>query len=78
MRHIFIDFKMLKMTLNRYELMLKKQALTDFDQFDEISNLCDGSDDKSLIDEVKESEVDLKKFEEMLFPRVADDKQKKN
>ena len=57
--------------------MLKKQALTDFDQFDEISNLCDGSDDKSLIDEVKESEVDLKKFEETLFPRVADDKQKK-
>ena len=58
--------------------MLKRQALTDFDQFDEISNLCDASDDKSLIDEVKESEVDLKKFEATLFPRVADDKQKKN
>ena len=55
----------------------EKQALTDIDHFDEISNLCDGSDDESLIDEFKESEVDFKKFEETLFPRVDDDEQKK-
>ena len=55
----------------------EKQALVDIDQFDELSNLCDGSDDESLIDEFKESEVDLKKFEETLFPRVDDDEQKK-
>ena len=55
----------------------KKQALVDIDQFDELANLCDGSDDESLIDEVEESEVDFKKFEEILFPRVDDDEQKK-
>ena len=55
----------------------EKQALVDIDQFDELSNLCDGSDDESLIDEFKESEVDFKKFEETLFPRVDDDEQKK-
>ena len=55
----------------------KKQALVDIDQFDELANLCDGSDDESLIDEVEESEVDFKKFEETLFPRVDDDEQKK-
>ena len=55
----------------------EKQTLVDIDQFDELSNLCDGSDDESLIDEFKESEVDLKKFEETLFPRVDDDEKKK-
>ena len=53
----------------------EKQTLVDIDQFDELSN--DGSDDESLIDEFKESEVDFKKFEETLFPRVDDDEQKK-
>ena len=55
----------------------EKQALVDIDQFDELSNLCDGSDDESLIDEFKESEVDFKKFEQTLFPRVDDGEQKK-
>ena len=55
----------------------EKQALVDIDQFDELSNLGDGSNDESLIDEFKESEVDLKKFEETLFPWVDDDEQKK-
>ena len=52
-----------------------KQALVDIDQFDELSNLCDGSDDESLIDKFKESEVDLKRFKETLLPRVDDDEQ---
>ena len=56
----------------------EKQALVDIDQFDKLSNLCDGSDDESLIDECKESEVDLKNFEETLFPRIDYDEQKKN
>ena len=55
----------------------EKQALADIDQFDKLSNLCDCFDDESLIDEFKESEVDFKKFEETLFPRVDDDEQKK-
>ena len=54
----------------------EKQALVDIDQFDELLNLCDGSDDESLIDEFKESGVDLKNFEETLFPRVDNDEQK--
>ena len=55
----------------------EKQAFVGIDLLDELSNLCDGSDDESLTDEFKESEVDFKKFEETLFPRVDDDEQKK-
>ena len=55
----------------------EKQALVDKDQFNELSNLCDGSDDESVIDEFQESEVDFKRFVETLFPRVGDDEQKK-
>ena len=55
----------------------EKQALVDIDQFDDLLNVCDGSDDESLIDEFKESEADLKKFKKTLFPSVDDDEQKK-
>ena len=55
----------------------EKQAFVGIDLLGELSNLCDGSDDESLIDEFKESEVDFKKFEEILFPRVDDDEHKK-
>ena len=55
----------------------EKQALVDIDEFDDLLNVCDGSDDESLIDEFKESESDLKNFKKTLFPRVDDDEQKK-
>ena len=41
-------------------------------------NVCDGSDDESLIDVFKGSEADLKNFKKTLFPSVDDDEQKKN
>ena len=52
-------------------------ALQDIDQFDEISNIHDGSDNEIEIDEYENSEIDLTKFKETLFPRV-DEQQQKN
>ena len=46
------------------------EALEDIEQFDEISNLCDGSDSEIQIDEFQSSEIDITKFKETLFPRV--------
>ena len=50
-----VDFYRFQNTENDIEQVLadaEKQALVDIDQFDELSNLCDGSDDESLIDEL--------------------------
>ena len=41
-----------------------------FEKFDEISNLCEGSEKEPEIDDFKNFEVDIKKFNESLFPRV--------
>ena len=46
------------------------EALEDIDKFDEISNLCEGSEEEAEIDDFKNFEVDIKKFNESLFPRV--------
>ena len=54
----------------------RNEALQDIDQFDEISNLHDGSDNKIEIDEFENSEIDLTKFKETLFPRVDEQQQK--
>ena len=51
-------------------------ALQDIDQFDEISNIHDGSDNEIEIDEYENSEIDLTKFKETLFPRVDEQQQK--
>ena len=55
----------------------RDEALQDTDQFDEISNLHDGSDNETEINEFENSEIDLTKFKETLFPRV-DEQQQKN
>ena len=52
------------------------EVLQDIDQFDEISNLNDGSDNETEIDEFEDSEIDLTKFKETLFPRVDEHQQK--
>ena len=52
------------------------EALQDIDQFDEISNLHDGSDNEIEINESENSEIDLTKFKETLFPRVDEQQQK--
>ena len=55
----------------------RNEALQDINQFDEISNLHDGSDNEIEVDELGNSEIDLKKFKETLFPRVDEQQQKK-
>ena len=52
---------------------MHNEALEDIEQFDEISNLCDGSDSEIQsfkVDEFQSSEIDITKFKETLFPRV--------
>ena len=43
------------------------EALADIEQFDEISNLCDGSDSETQIDEFKDSKIDITKFKDTLL-----------
>ena len=38
------------------------EALEDIEQFDEISNLCDGSDSEIQIDEFENLEIDITKY----------------
>ena len=55
------------------------EALEDIDKFDEISNLCEGSEEEeeeAEINDFKNFEVDIKKFNENLFPRVDVDHEK--
>ena len=52
------------------------EALEDIDILDEISNLCQGSEEEAEIDNFKPFEVDIKKFDEILFPRVDVDHEK--
>ena len=52
------------------------EALQDIDQFDEISNLHDGSDNETEMDDFGNSEIDLTKSKETLFPRVDEQQQK--
>ena len=52
------------------------EALEDIEQFDEISNLCDGSDGEIEIEEFKNVEIDITKFKETLFPRVDQEQEK--
>ena len=53
-----------------------EESLKDLDNFDEISNLCYGSEEDLEIDDFKNSEVDIKKFEDTLFPKVDKESQK--
>ena len=45
------------------------EALEDIDTFDEISNLGEDSEEEPEIDNFKNFEVDIKNFNESLFPR---------
>ena len=53
-----------------------EEALADIEQFDEILDLCDGSDSESQIDDFKDSEIDVTKFKATLFPRVEELREK--
>ena len=53
-----------------------EESLKDLDNFDEISNLCYGSEEDLEIDDFKNSELDIKKFEDTLFPKVDKESKK--
>ena len=58
---------------NNIEQVLKdayNEGLEDIENFDEISNLCEGSEEEFEIDNYKDFKVDIQKFNETLFPRV--------
>ena len=64
---------------NNIEQVLKdayNEGLEDIENFDEISNLCEGSEKESEIDSCKNFEVDIQKFNETLFSRVDAEDQK--
>ena len=52
------------------------EGLEDIENFEEISNLCQGSEDESEIDNFMNFEVDIETFKETLFPRVDVEDQK--
>ena len=52
------------------------EALQDIEQFDEISNLDDRSDNEIEIDQFENCEIDLNKFKETLLPKADEEKQK--
>ena len=55
----------------------REEALAEINQLDEVSNLCDSEGNyEPEIDDFKESNVDIEKFEETLFPKVEEIHQK--
>ena len=52
------------------------EGLEDIENFEEISNLCQDSEDESEIDNFMNFEVDIETFKETLFPRVDVEDQK--
>ena len=54
------------------------KAVDDVDKFDEISNLCESSEEKFDIDDFKNSEEKIKDFHENLFPKTNNDQEKEH
>ena len=85
----FIDYQDVNTVTNFYRLFANVQndieqvlqdsydeGLEDIENFDKISNLCEGSKDEFEIDNFKNFEVDIEKSKETLFPRVDVEDQK--
>ena len=70
------QFTYVKNDINNVLNEAHNEALQDIEQFDEISNLDDGSDNDIEIDQFESCEIDLKKFRVTLFPKVDEEKQK--
>ena len=69
-------FANLKNDLDQVLTEAHNDMLEDIEQFDEISNLCNGSDSEIQIDEFQSSEIDITKFKETLFSRVDEAQEK--
>ena len=54
------------------------EALHDVGKFDEISNLCESSEDEFTIDDFENSEKNTKNFHENLFPKGNIDQEKEH
>ena len=64
---------------NNIEQVLKDaydEGLEHIENFDEISNLCEGAEEEFEIHNYKNFEVDIQKFNKTLFPRVDAEDQK--
>ena len=53
---------------------IQQEALQDIEQFDENSNLNDGSNDEMEIDDFAKSKIDIEKFNKTLFPKEIENK----
>ena len=54
------------------------EALHDVEKFDEISNLCESSEEEFEIEDFKNSKQNIKKFHENLFPKADIEQQKEH
>ena len=70
--NFYREFKNVENDLNQVLTETYNQAIEDIKQFDEISNLNDGSDDQMEIYEFKESKIDIEKFNKTLFPKESE------
>ena len=70
--NFYRQFTNVENDLNQVLTETYNQAIEDIKQFDEISNLNDGSDDQMEIYEFKESKIDIEKFNKTLFPKESE------
>ena len=69
------QFSNVERDINEVLAEAREEALAEIDQLDEVSNLREG-DYEPEIDDFKESNADIEKFEETLFPKVEETHQK--
>ena len=80
----FIDNEEVKIDVNFYchftnienDIEQTLEDAYDVEKFDEISNLCESSEDEFEIDDFKNSKGNMKKFHENLFPKANTDLEK--
>ena len=64
---------------NDIEQVLKdahNEVLEYIDRLDEVSNLCNGSEDEAETDDFKNFEIDIQTFKDTLFPRAGAENEK--
>ena len=72
-RDFYRQFANVENDLEQVLVDARNEALQDIEQFDKISNLNDESEIEMEVDDFKDSEVYLKKFNKTLFPPDTDD-----
>ena len=70
--NFYRQFTNVENDLNQVLTETHNEAIEDIEQFDEISNLNDGSDNQMEIDEFNESKIDIEKFNKTLFPKESE------